>query len=1683
MGRACDCCGVNCTNFEYDFSVDRYHANFYSIERERRDDVIQIWTTNEKGHPVEMVHTESSHAGTDTKIGKAKEAIRAVEVFYKGRDEDVVADEDFLSRYPSVSDHLENTYQKTFEVWRYQKVDYQQRVIIEFDCSDINDTSKDLYTYASLRLGNKGSQTQGTFENNYSYKIDFISYQDVSITNDDTNVKIDGFFDFSEKPKPRSIEDLDTLISSSSFSKTYLITDRTIDFDEELNSVDITDQEFKIGSSVAFILSPPNLEEAEMFDDKGYVQSNNNFNSYYKADWRSGASRTGVYFTLLEFIRPPFSGMEEYNNEKGYKSNYYVSRPWRIDQIIKGTKDDLILSRDWHNGWVRTDDMWTFESKSDFLNYSTNLVNVAFNEFGLGTYTTDRFEDKIVSRGSSGFNNDAWAKDLQFSLKIFKPASGNKKSQIEQVYADLTYYINHFEDRYEINKCQLDTSGVTDSCYADNQTCIDWQTGESEEFSYGDGFILSAGVTENFSSDLISLYKDDKKIKYSRRTFYGVLDLYENYSLNFINSVDGKEYHGDIKSNYGYGDQGSTWWNEKIFKDIVITDCYLALTSACNWGEGLAYEGLNNTNAVNALDNYPSSRINFHPLNNVFQQRRSFGLREAKAAGYPFLYPATSHLGIFYTDDLPGGLFSELYWGHPVLGEWNAGVDKEWLFYLGHDSNSTPYSVFKNAEMLPEIIERDEQVFLSQPIESPHIKISFKNTRRKFPHNIVYFNDAKPECANFCIGTGRIPNWDIIEQNFVDDLKPKALVDRYNCKNVFKSENSEILYSWKWENHVSNSYNRYKSGSEASWWFVSRRNALNHRKLPTSVWDLATAPTCSHRQCDRFNQYLGQVIPGTKYNILPMKGYGDFYTVAAYQNLCAQDYANFIGSRTSGWEYINNKCLDVIVPAGFYNLDFFSTVQASYARVLKDTFKEEKREIGWQKKIEIKENTAFMLSDLEKAASEFSEYKINASFASLARTDVILGTGEEWNYTEKTTTKEKEDVFVVGEGLRFRLKDRPTYKENETIYEWEPLYQEFVPLYYRAIRDDEIQEISDYISGNFDYWYQIEGEYFIPDKNGKERQGELAGYYVTDPFYKISATGEKEGPFTSHSLKESPQDYVVEVITLLELDKTAFHRIDTLEDPEGTLPLLIESYSLTQDEILRANINAFGEITSWNATSAGVYIEVDGSAGDGYVQTDTPARSARVGNPEDTSFFGFGVETREDKFQPTVGRQPIKQGDLSRCTPRSECYGDPPYDPSIKYRSHYDTFINPFSDPQIINSSSSVQIPGTTGPCKDTLSCDDPEGKPFVRYSYTEGEVDGCPITKNGKTCDGTTVTVSYSSWDIAEQSSSELAYTSTSDGGYAKKTEYFALMDMTGLIGPYAIKHRKIVPRSEINCNSLPTLSFGSEDGVYLNRDKHTVTIGQSLYEVHYYYSNFELVGAAFEPPQKEKCGKTKDGGDVYILPRDPYIKYDISGRAIRAEQYRYAENCPPIPAPYTESSWKSYYCDPEIINNNVFGADGQDECRYLDESILSRFGGIVNNSFWDSLPQNAAFVYGFSTYREWYADQISRTGGFNQDSFRYPCAGGDERWGIDKQGDFDVAYASSHSTTERAEYVVGAGYLEGPSIDFQKISLSQPEDFQDYECPTAPLAQPGIILNKRELRNIYEDYTFTIGMKNEEV
>ena len=1022
MGRACDCCGSeDCLNISqpYGFSVDRYKPTYYSVSRELVEDYVVFYSIDEDGNSIREVFTDRSVVSEDFKIGSSREVFNYSYLSRLYSYDLVVADDALLEQYPKLREFLDQTHENTFRRANPQRTQLQNRVILEFDCSDIYDTSKDLYQYASLRLGDESDQ-------NEKRPIELPFRQ--LVRNAETAFNIAGVADFSNTLRPKNFKQWDDLVGTLSFSRPVpeQYTGNR-DLEKELNSIDVTDEELNIGSSVCFLLSPKYAGDlkSESLD----LVKQGEF-SYYKIDFHKDEDDI-VYF---EFIRPPFG--DDLTEEQ---------KDLRVFNVLRyggGTNRPSI--EDWHDHWERVDDMFTFVSKTSFLNRATDIIRSAL--------TQDEFSGDTSGLNYRDSNYNNWDRDLQFSMKVFKASSGNKKSQVEQVYFDGLFYWDKTDTYKRIRRAR--NFGMDDDCSPVFTNPVSRSNNESR--------IGYTALAHDFHNDINTYWYGPFAIK------HGVFEGDEESTrVAFINNVDNSEYLTHYNPFLGFE------------RDIIsITSNYFQSLSSNNWKKFGDF-------------GYANSSITELVYRNYFYKNSN--------------YEALRHY---------------------------------------EDSN------------IPEVVDVDARTFFYDDIQSPTVKISFKNTRRKFAHQPINFYELGENCRNQCLFTDSPLEWEIREQEFSPYRMLHTILKINNfdqsrtglqgflelsCYSHFFSEDSLFEIHSEHEKLASKSVAVYDPTEEIIYSFG---------------YFATSGPVCD-QDAESFLTFRGK---RRKHTVDRQKATGrvkgqfgepDFYAGAgSWNDVCR--------GREDGGHHTHSILMHG--PANFSHEFRTPSMFTAAAKHAKRSNKEPTKIIkdaGWNKKVKVERVTSYLTEgvgfivdgNLFDPAREWKSVASGPDFTSGEKTDIVLGSLD-LGFRD-----------FLGAGIRYRYIKKPEYYQlsgrkgdppswREFLDEhWLPLYQEAEASYDHILSDEEISEIARLTMGKFEYWYMVRGNVFIEDPAGDTEKDNKPGYYIEDPYFKIDEAGKQHGPYKSESIPSPLKEVAVVVETNIKIPDPFIEYGDTGRRP------------------------------------------------------------------------------------------------------------------------------------------------------------------------------------------------------------------------------------------------------------------------------------------------------------------------------------------------------------------------------------------------------------------------------------------------------------------------------------------------------------------------------------------------------
>lgn len=1033
MGRPCDCCGAeDCVTITQTlgFSVDRYKPKYYSLEKELVEEFVGFSTINEEGDVIEFtVFSDLYTISEDIKIGSSKEVANYAYLSKYFSYENVEADEELLSKYPDLNNYLDQTHNNTFRKRVGQRTHYQSRVIIEFDCSDIYDTSKDLYIYASLRLGDKTRQA-ASLNDGSGLSVGLGQF----LRGLDTTVKIDGIHSFSDKLKPRNFQQWDDLVSQSSFSRSLPnnTTAGVNGTNKEYNSIDLTEEELKIGSSISFMLSPPYTGKIKSppFDNERSGDP-----SYYKIDYR----QYGENIAFFEFIRPPF-GEDLTDSQKDS----------RIRSILYQGATTRTLDEDWHDYWQRVDDMFTFVSKIDLLDRSTDIVRSGLTQ-------------KNPSNDQKG-----WDRDLQFSMKVFKSSDGNKKSQIEKTYFDGLFYWDKRETKRVIRASTPTILGAGENCSLPPFHLVP-RAGESIVDRFNLEYeIASAG---------------------NRFTFYGPHNIEhgvfesEEYEsrVSFINNVDNSEY--------------LTHYNP------------------------FALDRRDDSDTISITRNYVKSFSS-----NNWKNFAQFG----------------------YTGDGIENLITRAF------------------------RENTNYKALKESSIagIPDVVKVNGATFFHNSIESASVKVSYKNTRGKFPHLPINIYTLGSECRNQCLYTDSPVQWNITDQKFSYPLLSTILrVDDADTGSVtvVRDGNPVIIPHLKCYTKFYSEGSRFEAYGEAE--SLSSQSFAFYEPSEDIYYDITglTGSPCD-ADSESFFCYNGTCRKHTRKRFTASGRRGGFFGGSSTKYGGQGSWQKFCGTDTNGAHqthaefgsrpgYVSTKKV----------LPFYVTAAASYGEIKNDEPTKIIKDAGWTKKITVNEVKAWATQGVGfivdngywNPENEWKSTVSGSKITSGAETDIVLNS--------------LDGSFFLGHGIRYRYVAKPVYESlqygtadlvpspfDKLGEQWIPLYQQHEGIYEDILSDDQASEIARLTMGQFDYWYQVLGSVFIEDPAGDTEKDNKPGYYMEDPFFKVDISGKKHGPYKKSEMPLPIEEVAVVVETRMSLPSCGsrgFYTMDLDYDPDNPDPI------------------------------------------------------------------------------------------------------------------------------------------------------------------------------------------------------------------------------------------------------------------------------------------------------------------------------------------------------------------------------------------------------------------------------------------------------------------------------------------------------------------------------------------------
>lgn len=1413
MGRACDCCGsedcVTTKNF-FGFSIDRYKPTYYSITETTTEEGIEIFLASDSDPP------SATGAPLIRDVTSSKEiergSLKLVENYNyfaetDSGDFEAVSADSLIEQYPSLEGFLDLTNGNQFMKRSIKRISVQTRTLLEFDCSDIFDLSDDLVLRSFLKLSSANSDLLNFIRRTQelpefkSWGVDFLTSEPRDEL-DSRAIKVHGIFDLNQSLIPKNFEQWDDLVSTAPFS-----TEAISRYKQD--SVDVTGAGTSNSSRVSFLISP----YESSFLDSNYPSSDTKVYGYRTLLDRS-ATRADT-FTCLEIIRPPFG--PDLEDEQNY-----------IDRVLQIIETNYNGFYDWHDDWERVDDMFTFVSKGSFLNRATDIVRS-------GLY------------GVTGLNAIGdWRYDLQFSVKIYKPSSGNKKSQIEKVYFDGLFYWEEFES-YKEFKLPIINMGESTGCSP--------EIVESND----DSVIGSSTIQENFvtkdvpGGTLTDCQNYNDRFFTNQIRWYGPFDIpyevhekeLERYRVAFINNVDNSYYLTNFDP-FIFSERG----NDDI---ISVTSDYVQAFSHTNWdkAEDFLYYG------------------------------RTVDFNTGKAI--PLIADVRSH---------------------------------------------KKYDLLKNYDEanLPELVEIYGKTFFRQEIDSAKIKVSFKNTRGKFPNSDIRTYTLGPECRNQCLATDTPLQWEIKDQKFSYPLLPTilkvedsdlagvriqkdgftAIVPTLICHTTFYSKKSLFEIHGDLDKFSSKSAAVYKHSEDG---------------VVYNVQGFTGSPCQPDLSLNRFITGSHEVKAGSG---RVSSGYD---SRGAFQSRGGQVVYRD-GCKDPNTFNIFIKNLDLLGPASVIKRsplkDLSYTAAAQYMKRKSKKPVKIVKDAGWSKKIQVEDITVWPVNDASFLDTRFvyslKGYITIDKIASGEETDIYLGKVDSFTGNDE----------ILGDGIRYRRMTRPTYgslngqkpeylPDNELGKDWIPICQyrlgryrqrrlegtgtNDIPLTFTGLTKSEIAEIFRLTMGNFDYWYQVVGRIFIEDPAGDTEVKNTPGYFIENPYFKIDTSGKNLGPYTSHAMQKCVDEVAVTVKTSIEVpDIGSPYRPDRYSPSTFSFTLDLD-YDPEDPESIFGDYDELGYVYGFG----------------GHAKT------------QETDPFGVGGDPEfSQSFEELAEKQDLEYS--YDCLP-------PSASPSQKVDSCATIRRNGWGElPELTAEPFTFDTPDATAGCTENpLAGRCPEDPPTRSMFYnTYGiDKDRNPIVfETGTVSKAATFPFGGdNSIRFCPAHTFELiAHSVTPQGDEAKRiyerTKIFSdaiVSTITHVLTPelqnVGMRHKRIVSPSDLN--SSLEISFDHEDGVYWRIDPQVLTVFDSQ---GYYAADIDN---AVITGTKGSAGNTERPFEV---PLDYPITYPLfCNEEIRQ---RFSEG-----ANFDDCGKSTATCD-EVsdyftidVNNGFYGAPGDPLYEYMLE------------------------------------------------------------------------------------------------------------------------------------------------------
>lgn len=1469
---------------------------------------------------------------------------------------------ELIEQHPELNNAI--TYGNKLLRSRTQKVSVQQRVIVQFDFDDIFDFSEELWQRACLKLGHRVD----------TYSFSYPDGADRSQTgtvpwyknSSKAEAKINGPFYPSESSYPTTFEEWDELFSTGVLNfDTVLESEKDTNFGlspgrRNVNNLELSPEinveKLANDKSIFFMINPHDtgILDAQGIDTSEPVQQNfyttgrwnrfpKNIHSFVSPYFDQPTSVPSV--AVFEFDRPRGLKYDLYNETDGENS---FSRRLRLSSIMS----EYIPAEFWQDNWQRVDDMYTFVSKDQYINYSTNIAKAFFS--------SAEFRDTSNREEQQYFPN----------LKLFIPADGNKKSQREEVFLDLSFVRKRYLRKKIISRY---TAKSDDFCSTDLTFEPNPIIGELRDLQ-----LLSSPTfseTKTFIEHVFTNIRGEKESKayYFNGPYDVPYDVYDfdtldfqfgNYSqtFNIIDNLDGAKEYSGFDNNYLNID------------NILVHECL-----------------------IETLD-----FVNFLDFAEYFTVRNFFG-----------------------------------------------GFEEDSIYSL-HRNISDSYhtsrlDVARKQSGAPDVIEFGPLVFRKQ-VKPHNIKISFKNDLGIFscPFEGYTIEEIALGCNNGeCLASISTPQWEITSQALSSDLSllPIDGISRADCINTFNTKYQSEYYAEVENKKEDSSSGALFEGDTGEVFFL-----LNNAKLERTEGDRVDT------------SYLK---PGGD-----VRGYWTYGDTASWSNKCGPP-GPFGGQTYQRHSYLassNRARFPYDPPFEDFTKGKQDTLAAvgTYSRTkLFSGSKSLTKNIAWSKSIEIMLDSTLLVNALE--ANDINDTQTRQNHASLNRLGFWsfnghypYGANVFGNSPNMFAFQRMTDVLlsrysisgievenVIGHGIRFRIKNpkitgfnlqKVNFLTENYAYMthdgWDAVGQQEMAEYTRQLEAHEISYISSVFDS--DYWYYINEEIFFPDPDGEEKQGDVAGYSVTNPYFKISG-GRIHGPFKGERTRGGsflPEEEFDPFIPDLIVEvRTTFYM------PEEIVSAIPLGY------MVGGKFNYFHGGDKKSFVDVGVH-QINDSI-------------------SDIGLIGYAAESFTSTYITPAGGGIFGQNRLNVANAKTEVFCSP--DRCPRQERVYEWAWS--QEPVVVSETHQIDIPAGCE-CTDDICWEGPFND-TTYYVFTDGKALECDPSPC-KTRDG--ISVAIKSYGIEPQGQTVLDSYTSADGmeGVAKSTAYTTLYTF-GAYQPIVLVHRKRVSADAFSaCGALPTLDFDHEDMA-------DAVWGESYSED----IDGSFVKKTREDNNEEFIANFANGGyynveEVFphyntdfiasnlfseVPPDDSYYDKPIDNRALPDTPFPY----PPCGSPPSfPASTPAYDEGNGIVSAvNMTGVDNS----YWANNCLN-LEGLVNSR----LLQYARSYGGRALEPE------DKTLALFPNEYDSSCCNGDEEWIRQSNADGYIfvsggSFLQRLATKDDAQNIVDS--YASRSLTCLKDNLA------DYTIDGRSFAAQATARITGKWRNFYNDYSFTIAQK----